>query len=197
MGIVHVAKLKNVSGVVLSLCLLSWAAGAEGTGLTPAAPQPASEQMQGGLAVRYAKKFVRHVDDCPTVDDSRQGPALSQLDWDTGEGEVLTSGENNGVCAHISGYLRFPAPGVYILTAKSNDGLRVTLSDRVIIEDPDVHSDRFSDEVRLRIEHDGWYELRIVYFERKATSTLELYWLPPGKAQLELVPKHAFGHITP
>jgi len=35
----------------------------------------------------------------------------------------------------------------------------------------------------------------VIYYEKKSTSTLELYWQPPGAGSFEFVPAAAFGHI--
>ncbi len=41
----------------------------------------------------------------------------------------------------------------------------------------------------------GWYPLSLWYFERKNTSTLELYWLKPGEeGRLSFVPADALAH---
>ena len=49
--------------------------------------------------------------------------------------------------------------------------------------------------VQATVAEPGWYPLDILYFERKGTSTLQLFWLPPGASgDRVLVPAEAFGH---
>jgi hypothetical protein len=81
------------------------------------------------------------------------------------------------------------------MVAQSNDGVRVRLAGTVIIEDPDVHSDQYSENAEIEIAEAGWYELAVTYFERKSTSTLKLLWQPPGKSEFEVVPAAAFAHV--
>jgi hypothetical protein len=81
------------------------------------------------------------------------------------------------------------------MATESNDGVRVTLGGTVVIEDPDVHADQFSENAEINVAEPGWYELAITYFERENTSTLKLYWQRPGKDEFEIVPAEAFCHL--
>jgi hypothetical protein len=47
----------------------------------------------------------------------------------------------------------------------------------------------------LNIAVPGWYKLEVTYFERKSTSTLQLYWQRPGATEFEIVPAAAFGYM--
>lgn len=167
------------------------------SGLMPANPQPADDALEPGLAVEYLSILARHVDEVERAGKGHPGPTLEMLDWNTLDGEVLTSGQTDGVGARISGFIRFDAPGTYLMATQSNDGVRVKISDRVIIDDPDVHPDKFSENVALQITEPGWYPLYIVYFERRNTATLELYWQPPGTDGFDFVPAEAFAHQKP
>ena len=85
-------------------------------------------------------------------------------------------------------------PGTYLMTMQSNDGIRVFLGGQMVFEDPDVHRDRFTENTTVEIAEAGYYPLYIVYFERKGTSTLEMYWQPPGAESFDFVPADAFFH---
>ena len=67
------------------------------------------------------------------------------------------------------------------------------IGSRLIHSDPDVHPDTMSDPIPVKIDKPGWYALQIRYFERKNTSTLQLYWSKPGGGN-EIVPAEAFAH---
>ena len=120
---------------------------------------------------------------------------LPQLNYQSGSGNVLTSDQADGVGALIRGFIDFPTAGRWLMTAQSNDGVRVRLAGTVIIEDPDVHSDQFAPNAEINITQPGWYELAVTYFERKNTATLQLYWQAPGKSEFEIVPAAAFSHL--
>jgi len=162
--------------------------------LKPASPQPAASDLNNGLAVEYISVKTRHVDGVEAAGKGRPGTPLEMLDWNTGAGEVLTSGEDDLVGARITGYINFAEAGTYLVTMQSNDGIRLLIGGRKIIEDPDVHRDRWSEIVPLEISEPGWYPLYLIYFERKGTSTLEMHWQPPGAEDFEFVPPEAFAH---
>ena len=45
------------------------------------------------------------------------------------------------------------------------------------------------------IDKPGWYPISLLYFEKRNTSTLELYWQPPGTDEFVFVPAEAFAHL--
>lgn len=163
--------------------------------LQPAHPQPAADATAPGLAVNYVFVSVRHVDDIEAEGPGEPGTPLPQLNYQSGSGHVLTSDRSDGVGALIRGFIDFPAAGRWLMTAQSNDGVRVRLGGTVVIEDPNVHSDRFAPNAEVNIAQPGWYEIAVTYFERKSTATLQLYWQPPGKSEFEIVPAAAFSHL--
>ncbi|TNE34174.1 MAG: hypothetical protein EP348_11445, partial [Alphaproteobacteria bacterium] len=86
-------------------------------------------------------------------------------------------------------------PGRYTFMVQSNDGVWLSIGNKLIYEDPTVHADTFSDELVLEISEGGWYPIHIKYFEKKNTSTLELYWETPDGGDMDYVPESAFRHL--
>jgi PA14 domain len=181
--------------VIGALLVCSGAALASFDNLTPVDPQPAAGALQPGLAVNYLEVKVRHVDEVEAEGEGEPGPPLPQLNYQSGAGNVLTSEHADFVGARIRGFIKFDQPGRWLMATQSNDGVRVRIADQVVIEDPDVHSDQFSRNAELNIATPGWYKLEVTYFERKSTSTLQLYWQPPGTSEFEIVPATAFGYM--
>jgi hypothetical protein len=163
--------------------------------LQPANPQPATDATEPGLAVNYVFFKARHVDDIEAEAPGEPGTPLPQLNYQNGDGNVLTSNQSDGVGALIRGLIDFPAAGHWLMTAQSNDGVRVRLAGTVVIEDPGVHSDQYAPNAEIDISQPGRYEIAVTYFERKNTATLQLYWQPPGKNEFEIVPATAFSHL--
>ena len=181
---------------VAALLMLAMPAAAETfNDLQPANPQPAADAVAPGLAVNYVYAKVTHVDAIESEGAGEPGEPLPQLNYQSGSGDVLTSDRSDGVGALIRGFVNFPEAGRWLMTAQSNDGVRVRLSGAVIIEDPGVHSDQFSTNAEINVAQPGWYEIAVTYFERKSTSTLKLFWQPPGKNEFEIVPASAFSHL--
>ena len=163
----------------------------------PASPQPSG--LKPGLAVGYYISLFRHVDEIrewANYKDAYAGEPLHSLNYRSGPDAVMTSGHEDGVGAHITGYIRFDEPGTYAIAAQSNDGLEVSIGGARVVYDPDVHGDRYSQPVEIEIKTVGWYPLEAWYFERKNTSTLRLFWLTPDEEEgsMAVVPKDAYGH---
>jgi len=163
--------------------------------LKPVSPPPAADALVPGLAVSYVFLSARHVDDVESEGPGEPGETLPQLNYQSGSGDVLTSDRSDGVGALIRGLIHFPEAGRWLMVAQSNDGVRVRLAGTVVIEDPDVHSDQYSENAEINVAEPGWYEIAVTYFERKSTSTLKLLWQPPAKTEFEVVPADAFVHL--
>ena len=163
----------------------------------PANPQPDAGALAPGLSVSYWQVFVRDIKEIADLVGRRKakpGPALAKLDYRTGDGLALTSGERDGIGAWIKGYIKLDKPGTYRFVANSNDGIRFTLAEELLFEDPDVHGDQMTNWADVVVAEPGWYDLQVLYFERKGTSTLQFYWKAPGAEDYEIVPESAFAH---
>ncbi|WP_288900505.1 PA14 domain-containing protein [uncultured Sneathiella sp.] len=168
------------------------------TGLNPASPQPDPANLKPGLAVTYygvKVDSIRELEENMGYMDGKPGAPIPMLNYQVGAGNVLTSNSNDMVGAIIKGFIKMEQPGRYVFMVHSNDGVWIAIGDKLIYEDPDVHADRFSDEIVVEISEPGWYPIHIKYFEKKNTSTLELYWEAPGFGEMDYVPAEAFGHI--
>jgi len=169
------------------------------TGFQPLAPQPDAAALKPGLAVTYYYNNFNDVAEIPEWAKSHPGtPGLPipLLNYNVGPGEVLTSDRDTGVGAVIDGLIHFAEAGTFELMVQSNDGIELRIGGKPVYADPGVHPDRFSDPIVMRVDAAGWYPLSILYFEKKGTATLELYWLVPGAGdRLEFVPATAFAHV--
>jgi hypothetical protein len=65
----------------------------------------------------------------------------------------------------------------------------------VVLEDPDVHADRYSEPATVTVPAAGWYKLAITYFQKKYSSALQLSWKPPGGGDFALIPAEAYAHL--
>ena len=182
----------------LGIVLLSVAATAEAgalTGLKPAEPQPTPDQLAPGLAVQYTYAIMNHVDEMKGR-KFEPGAPITHLDWRMGTGRVLTSKDNTGVGAIITGFVMFEKPGVYGLDVTSNDGVRVEIGGQLIHEDPGVHSDTTSDRIDVSVDKPGWYPITITYFQKRYTATLVVRWIAPGdKGKLAPIAPKALAHL--
>ncbi len=159
----------------------------------------AVSQMKPGLAVIYFSHFFRHIDELvewESYKEGKPGDPITEINYDVGEGAVLTSGIKNGIGARMDGYIFFEKAGDYAFAFESNDGIRLEIDGQMVVEDPDVHGDRFSDIGMILVQQPGWYPIRMRYFERKNTSTLRFYWQTPDfeGGTMPLVPGEVLKH---
>ncbi len=162
---------------------------------TPAVPQPTA--LKDGLAVRYIRvelNSIQELKEWLTYEDGEAGPPLETLTYYTGKAAVLTSGKEDFVGAHITGYLQFETPGQYRFQVTNNDGVRVQVGGAVLYDDPKVGVDRTSEPISVEVAAPGWYPVEIWYFEKKGTSTLDVLWSPPGSRTFEMMPAEVLGH---
>jgi hypothetical protein len=182
----------------VAMVLASGLAFAQVEGVKLQSPQPDAEDLKPGLAVDYYFHHFRNIDelvDWEGYKEGQPGPPIERLNFRSGKGDVLTSENDDAVGAKITGLILLDKPGLYSFAFESNDGVRLEIDDKLIIEDPDVHGDRFSDIGQVVIEEAGWYPITIRYFERKNTATLRFHWLPPeAEGTMPLVPAKVLAH---
>lgn len=167
------------------------------SGIEPAAASPA---MQPGLAVMYFHGDFRHIDAMPELASvskfGRPGKPLPNLNHRSNTGSMLESHATELWGLDADGFIHLDKPGTYTFVAKSNDGVRVYIGGKVLLDDPEVHRDRFSMPGTIEVKTPGWYPIRVRYFQRKVTAALELHWQPPGAGEMSVVPPAAFAHLA-
>ena len=171
------------------------------TGLLPTAPQPAAGDLAPGLAIEYFYNyFFRHLDLLTEnklgIKKGRPGKPVPFLNHQFLKNNVFDSGTNRGIAMRMRGQLLFNQTGSYTFRALCNDGLRVYISDRMIINDPTQHSDRYTIQALVEITEIGWYPLKVEYFQRKGTAAIKLLWRRPGSDTFQPVPAEVFSHFT-
>lgn len=166
-------------------------------GIEPAA---VSAALQPGLAVMYFHGDFRHIDAMPDLASApkfgRPGKPLPNLNHRSNTGGMLESNATEMWGLDADGFIHLDKPGTYTFVAKSNDGVRVLIGGKVLLDDPDVHRDRFSMPGTIEVKTPGWYPIRVRYFQRKVTAAIELHWQPPGAGEMSVVPPAAFAHLA-
>ncbi|HSO67276.1 MAG TPA: PA14 domain-containing protein [Desulfatirhabdiaceae bacterium] len=167
--------------------------------IQPVKPQPLIDRLTPGLAVRYIEKKFRHINEMPAeINAYAVGKPILMLNHRfNGEEPVFDSGLSREVGLWITGWIHFPKTGQYDLMANSNDGIRVWIGENQVIDDPEVHSDRFSPQASLTVTEAGYYPLKILYFQRKGTACLQMNWKGPGETQFSVIPNTAYSHLQP
>jgi hypothetical protein len=92
--------------------------------------------------------------------------------------------------ARWTGQLVPAATGEYALYTASNDGVRLKLDDRVVIEDWTDHGEK-EDSARIRLEAGRTYRVSLEYFYNGGQGAMKLAWAPPGTAAKTPIPTRA------
>jgi hypothetical protein len=172
------------------------------TDLVPLTPQPDTASVQGGLSVWYLPDFnFEHVGEMPKGDPpyswgfAGKKPILILDRKFEPQEKVFDSGQHRGVALQMDGMIKFPTSGQYGIMALSNDGIRVYIGEKRVINDPDWHGDRFSRNNILELSESGWYPFKLKYFQRRGTAALKLFWKKPEDVDFSIIPAEAYGHV--
>src|SRR5215207_5894453 len=102
-----------------------------------------------------------------------------QLDFDWFTDAPVPGINTDNFSARWTGYFVPPASGTYQFGVRADDGIRVFLDDRPIVDNWRDSSTRTLTQA-VDFEAGRAYKLRVEYYERYASATAKLVWGPPG-----------------
>ena len=117
--------------------------------------------------------------------------ARIDFSWAGGRADDTVSADDFSV--RWTGYIRAPITGDYRFRARVDDGVRLLIDNKVVLDDwhdKPVH-DVVSDAVTLKGER--WYAIQLEFYEHGGSAQVHLFWTPPGMSE-RLVPSTA---LTP
>lgn len=113
-----------------------------------------------------------------------------QVNYPAATGPALGGPLATHMGAVFEGYLRAPADGLYTLELESDDGSRLRVGDRVVVNNNGVHGMvRASGTIALE---QGDHPIRIDYFQATGAAGLIFRWTGPGVSGV--VPASALRH---
>ncbi|HEX2311699.1 MAG TPA: glycoside hydrolase family 3 C-terminal domain-containing protein, partial [Vicinamibacterales bacterium] len=153
--------------------------------------QPAAGSVEHGLRGEYFRGR-----------DLEGGPVLTRIDrvvdfrWDRGgpTNDLVARGEmapdralgNNRFSVRWTGQLLPPVAGRYELTVAADDGVRLDIAGRRVIDDWTTASRARARTASIDMEPGRAYEIRLEYFEGSGDAEVRLAWrLPGAKPPLE------------
>jgi len=172
--------------------------------LKPVNPQPPAAWIQPGVKVWYFDNFeFNHVAEMPRGEPPFSwgfwGKPISIIDRDFAPQEKMwDSGMHRNLALQMNGMIKFPEPGEYGLRANANDGIRIYVDNKRVINDAYWHGDgdRLTPVSKLEISTPGWYAFKLKFFQRGGTAALQLFWKKPGDTDFSIIPAEAYGHIS-
>jgi hexosaminidase len=161
------------------------------TELLPSRALPRSRRVPG-LAVQGFRGSFR------IVDLIFQGRALD-LAGAGGEGPstvprvtLLEGVPDTNYGLRLTGFVRVPRSGIYTFYLSSDDGSRLTIQNRTVVNHDGPHS--MSEAAGPIALHRGWHPLEVLYFQAGGGSGLTLEVEGPGVSRRQ-VPAHWLAHF--
>jgi len=114
------------------------------------------------------------------------------VDFDWGDGRPHELVDADEFAIRWSGFLDAPEEGEYLVSTRSDDGIRLYIDGERVIDHWDEHGPA-TDRVRARLSA-GLHRVRIEYFESGGGATCRLWWQPPGAARAAPVPAARLLH---
>ena len=109
-----------------------------------------------------------------------------KIDFDWGAGRIIKDFSDN-VSIRWSGKIKAPKNGEYLFMTKSDDGVRLWIDDKLIIDDWRLHGAEYNKK-SINIKK-GSHKIKIEYFEDggDGPACMRLMWIIPGMKKEQVV----------
>ena len=93
----------------------------------------------------------------------------------------------------FEGYVYAPEDGLYIFHCRSNDGSKLYLGGKRLVNNDGLH--KMQTKSGIAALEKGYHPIRVTYFEAGGEEGLEVYYEGPG-IEKQLIPAEAFWHVV-
>jgi len=87
-----------------------------------------------------------------------------------------------------TGQVFAPSEGTYTFALWSDDGVRLWIDEKPVIDDWRVHDETLN-KSKVPLSK-GWHPLRLDYFQSKSERAIRFYWAPPGELVGPVAPRY-------
>jgi hypothetical protein len=130
------------------------------------------ESISGGLRYSYYEGSWEKLPDFKKLKPVKTGIADSAFN-------ISDLPRKTNFACLFEGYFEISKDGYYLFALVSNDGSKLLLGDKLIIDNDGVRSTESVKSFILPLEK-GFYPVRIEYFQKDEGSVLQLFYLEPG-----------------
>ena len=85
------------------------------------------------------------------------------------------------------GKIKAPVTGNYTFATYSDDGIRLTVNKKLLINNWSLHGETRNASAPIRLQANQSYDIRLEYFENNGDATAKLLWSYPGQAE-QIIP---------
>ncbi|MGO8678104.1 MAG: PA14 domain-containing protein [Limisphaerales bacterium] len=153
----------------------------------------AADKTQPGLQAEFFA-FDNEIEDFPAIPAGKK-PTVQRVDKtvdvDAGDGAWPGTELSEHFYIRWTGKLRIPQDGKYTFFLNSDDGSRLFIGGKQVVDNGGLHSaDEKSEEVELKA---GDHDLKLEFFQNEGEAVCKFSWQPPGKDK-EIVPASVLSH---
>eukprot|EP00747_Dinoflagellata_sp_TGD_P057795 gnl/TRDRNA2_/TRDRNA2_150817_c0_seq1.p1 gnl/TRDRNA2_/TRDRNA2_150817_c0~~gnl/TRDRNA2_/TRDRNA2_150817_c0_seq1.p1 ORF type:complete len:624 (-),score=108.30 gnl/TRDRNA2_/TRDRNA2_150817_c0_seq1:99-1970(-) len=125
----------------------------------------------------YLGKTIPTDEELEQMEPSKAPPTAKTINFpeSTESWKGLGEGSHNTFAAQFQGFIKITKTSKYQFRLNSDDGSRMYLSGKLIIDNGGLHDMETKESKELKMK-DGWHSFRIVYFERQSPHGLILQY---------------------
>lgn len=174
---------RRATGIILGL-LLAGGLAAPAAGADEKKPFADLPPQEPGVTLRVfdIQSPLSKLCDLKPAQTPNVDKLIPTVDWSSTEG----FGFNDNFVSQVIGNINVPDDGAYTFRLISDDGSRLFIGDKKVIDHDGLHGAEPKDgEITLT---PGYHPLRIDHFDRSNDQQVTLQWKPPGADAFTLVP---------
>jgi len=107
-----------------------------------------------------------------------------KINFDWG-GRNIINNYFDDVSIRWSGKIKAPRSGEYEFITRSDDGARLWIDDKLIIDDWEEHAEE-DRSAKINLEK-GYHSIKVEYFDAKLFASMKLMWVIPGKQKQKVI----------
>ncbi len=111
------------------------------------------------------------------------------FDWGAGAPDVAVPADI--FSARWEGAIKVPAGGSYVFQTRSDDGVRLWIDNRLVIDNWTLHSPTTNNSAAITLEGGRAYQIRLEFYENAGGAVISLRWRLPGSTVYVPIPATA------